>query len=442
MVNGLSVSPVCSGIITPLSYEPEEEKNRGYFQVFQIGGSRLQQILIMMFVIMLPTVSASILAIISMSASVTSRSSAERIGDALRCYNYLEPVVAQYLNSSFDDLKKKYTLQINNTYTEGSHDSDGGLWNRTVLEYNLQYQQQCLSTYKEEKLFRAEDEPMSDLTFLYVWTSIIPVEYINMRWSHYVSLLHVNKARINVYKFTEQIFELNTLYCNEDNSTLESDILTQHGVISQSIFSSSCYLKHQPTIKAQLHDLYEQSEETFRTICSFLEAKKHKNCSSILNPFDTSILSDVGDLLFETSSVHNHIIDFIDSDYNDYLKKVTTTLILMSTALIIIMSISVITGTWYVRSLFAMLTKTSDMAEWIGDRSTQIISEKKRSEAVLKEMLPLSTVHQLLTGQDVTPQFYGSATIHFSQVVGFEDMTSSYSALIVVEFLNGLYRSV
>ena len=147
-------------------------------------------------------------------------------------------------------------------------------------------------------------------------------------------------------------------------------------------------------------------------------------------------------LIESTSYVHASLMNHIDDEYDKYHDSVRTQLILTVTLLLLVMLVCTISGLWYVRSLRSMMNKTSNMVEFIGDKSKRIQGEKRRSEAVLKEMLPLSTVHQLLAGKEVTPQFYGSVTIHFSTVVGFEDMTSSYSALIIVEFLNGLYRYI
>ena len=67
--------------------------------------------------------------------------------------------------------------------------------------------------------------------------------------------------------------------------------------------------------------------------------------------------------------------------------------------------------------------------------------QKKRQERLVLKMLPKEVVEKLNEGLNTAEEFE-SATLYFSSVVGFADVTRKCTAMQVVNFLNNLYQTM
>lgn len=75
-------------------------------------------------------------------------------------------------------------------------------------------------------------------------------------------------------------------------------------------------------------------------------------------------------------------------------------------------------------------------------RTAELRFQRKRAQALLHEMLPKSVAYRLQRGMNVPAEHFDMATIYFSDIVGFTDLSAARSPMEIVDLLNTLYMWV
>ncbi|CAH1775514.1 unnamed protein product [Owenia fusiformis] len=91
------------------------------------------------------------------------------------------------------------------------------------------------------------------------------------------------------------------------------------------------------------------------------------------------------------------------------------------------------------RMLIKMEAYANNLEEIVDQRTQELVDEKKKTDALLYNMLPPVIAESLKLGRHVAPEMVENSTVFFSDIVGFTLLAAKSSPLEIVVFLNDLY---
>ncbi|XP_074662965.1 uncharacterized protein LOC141915366 [Tubulanus polymorphus] len=91
-------------------------------------------------------------------------------------------------------------------------------------------------------------------------------------------------------------------------------------------------------------------------------------------------------------------------------------------------------------SIRAIINDIQKYAFTLADQSKALNRERKRTDSLLCQMLPMTVADQLKKNEAVEAESFDEGTIFLSDVVGFTRITSDCTPMQVIEMLNSLYK--
>ncbi|OQV20628.1 Atrial natriuretic peptide receptor 1 [Hypsibius exemplaris] len=83
-----------------------------------------------------------------------------------------------------------------------------------------------------------------------------------------------------------------------------------------------------------------------------------------------------------------------------------------------------------------------DLELKVGERTRELLEQRRLCDSLLEEMLPRIIVERLRANQDVTPKMFDMVTVYFSDIDGFPAYAVNSSPYDVIFFLNQVYSTL
>ncbi|XP_005177981.1 uncharacterized protein LOC101893791 [Musca domestica] len=174
--------------------------------------------------------------------------------------------------------------------------------------------------------------------------------------------------------------------------------------------------------------------------------KKMKNMSTVVLKNKRRNVSDIQSAIEYYDAMHNYTDDLriLQKDLRQQIKKYVGETLKVAAKNEAI-GISILVVVLCVSPIIIVLVKNAAAtiqmyALNLAEKAKELKREKRKSDSLLFQMLPPSVAMQLKQTQQVPAELYESATVYFSDIVGFTEIAARCTPLEVVTFLNSIYR--
>ncbi|CAG5124107.1 unnamed protein product, partial [Candidula unifasciata] len=134
------------------------------------------------------------------------------------------------------------------------------------------------------------------------------------------------------------------------------------------------------------------------------------------------------------------IQDSLARDILDGLQQEVDTLTDALLEAICVMVVALVLFPVVIIAVYRLTSRIQDFAQTLQERTRDLEIERKRSENLLFELLPITVAKKLLNHEEVPPVSYPAVTVFFSDIVGFTSICSKSTPMQVIDMLNSLYR--
>ena len=92
--------------------------------------------------------------------------------------------------------------------------------------------------------------------------------------------------------------------------------------------------------------------------------------------------------------------------------------------------------------VYRLNKKLQSFANSLTNKTYDLEQERKRTEQLLYQMLPVSIAKRMMNNTPIEPEYFESVTVYFSDIVGFTTICSKSSPMQVIYMLNDLYSVI
>ncbi|KAH3823394.1 hypothetical protein DPMN_125193 [Dreissena polymorpha] len=133
-------------------------------------------------------------------------------------------------------------------------------------------------------------------------------------------------------------------------------------------------------------------------------------------------------------SLANRIVHEAEDENSSVNEALTISAVEFAVAIVIVPIIIIL-----VRNI---IRKIHNFSQELKEKTCELEAERLRTEELLYQLLPRTVAKRLMKDGSTLPESYNSATIMFSDVVGFTTISSSITPMQVVNLLNRLYMTI